>query len=269
MVIECVSELKVSGVLEVEQFFCRADNFGLLVHDSVTGETAAIDTPDPARIAAKLREKGWRLTHILTTHHHADHVEGHEALKRETGCRIYGAASDAARIPGFDVPVSEGGDFQFGGHAVRPLATPGHTNGHLSYYFADAGIVFTGDTLFSLGCGRLFEGSAATMWQSLQKLAALPPETLIYCGHDYTVDNSDFALTIEPENEALRDRAAEATSLAEAGKATLPVTLASELAANPFLRADVVRIQEHLACAGKEPEEVFAEIRRRKDNFRS
>jgi hydroxyacylglutathione hydrolase len=264
-----VSEkLPVSG-LEIEQFFCRADNFGLLLHDSVTGETAAVDTPEAAPILAKLEEKGWRLTHIFTTHHHFDHVEGHEVLKRETGCRIFGAARDEARIPGLDVRLSESAALKFGRFEVRSLETPGHTSGHLTYYFPEAGAVFTGDTLFSLGCGRLFEGDAATMWRSLQKIAALPSETLIYCGHDYTVDNSTFALTIEPENEALQRRADEALHLAEEGKATLPISLASERLTNPFLRPDSPAIQVRLGLAGQPLYEIFGEIRRRKDNFRN
>jgi hydroxyacylglutathione hydrolase len=264
-----VSEKKGAAGLEIEQFFCRADNFGLLIHDPVTGETAAVDTPDFAPIQAKLQEKGWRLTHIFTTHHHTDHVEGHIAFKSETGCQILGAASDEGRIPGMDVRLREGADFQLGRFWVRPLETPGHTSGHLTYYLPEPGVVFTGDTLFSLGCGRLFEGDAATMWRSLQKIAALPPETLIYCGHDYTVDNSGFALTIEPENEALQRRAGEALQLAEKGQATLPVSLANELAANPFLRAGSPAIQKRLGLTGSPLAEVFGEIRRRKDNFRN
>jgi hydroxyacylglutathione hydrolase len=256
------------STIEIHQFVCGADNFGLLLHDSSSGVTAAVDTPDPDPIRRALQDKGWKLTHILTTHHHHDHVEGHEALKAETGAAIIGSARDQGRIPGLDSPVGEGAQFALGAIAVKVMETPGHTLGHLCYWLPEQGVLFTGDTLFSLGCGRLFEGTAETMWSSLDRIRAMTPETLIYCGHEYTQSNARFALTIEPENEALQNRAAEVARLRKEGGATLPVRLSSEIAANPFLRPDSPHIQRRLGMEGAPLHQVFGEIRRRKDSFR-
>ncbi len=253
--------------LEIEQFICGADNYGVLIHDAADGVTASIDTPDAGPIRAALNRRGWRLTHIFTTHHHGDHVAGHSALKAETGCRIYGAETDKARIPGIDETLKEGDRFRFGRFEVRVIETPGHTSGHIAYWMPEAGVAFVGDTLFPFGCGRLLEGTAPQMWHSLQKLAGLPPETLLYCGHEYTLTNGRFALTIEPDNEALQQRYATMEALRAAGKPTVPSRLAEELATNPFLRAASSNIQARLGMAGHAPEEVFAEVRRRKDIF--
>jgi hydroxyacylglutathione hydrolase len=253
--------------LEIQQFPCRQDNFGVLVHAPGHGLTAAIDTPETEPIRRMLADKGWRLTHIFTTHHHGDHTAGHAALKAEFGCRIIGPAREADRIPGIDETVGEGDSFAFADEAVRVLETPGHTLGHVTYWLPKAGVAFVGDTLFSLGCGRLLEGDAEMMWNSLQKLMKLPPETRIYCGHEYTQSNAAFALSLEPGNAALRQRAAEVDRLRAAGEATLPVRLADELAANPFLRPDSREIQERLEKVGQPLATIFAEIRRRKDRF--
>jgi hydroxyacylglutathione hydrolase len=251
--------------LEIHQFMCRQDNFGVLIHDAAHGLTAAIDTPDPEPIRKALAEKGWRLTHILTTHHHGDHTAGHAALKAETGCHIVGPRKEAASIPGIDTQVAEGDEVRFGAEIARVLETPGHTLGHVTYAFPDAEVAFVGDTLFSLGCGRLLEGTAEMMWASLQKLMALPPQTRIYCGHEYTLSNARFALTIEPGNEALQKRAREVEALRAAGTFTLPVTLGDELAQNPFLRPHSSEIAERLGMVGQPLATIFAEIRRRKD----
>jgi hydroxyacylglutathione hydrolase len=253
--------------LQIHQFLCRQDNFGVLIHDPEAGLTAAIDAPETEPIRRALAEKGWRLTHILTTHHHGDHTAGHAALKAETGCHIVGPAKEAASIPGIDDQVGEGDSLSFGTQTVRVIETPGHTLGHVTYHLPDARVAFVGDTLFSLGCGRLLEGSAEMMWSSLQKLMALPPETSIYCGHEYTKSNAAFALTIEPGNAALQKRAREVDELRTAGQVTLPVTLADELAQNPFLRPDSLEIQERLGMVGQSLATIFAEIRRRKDRF--
>ncbi len=253
--------------LQIHQFLCRSDNFGVLIHDPERDVTAAIDTPEAGSIRAALKDKGWRLTHILTTHHHGDHTAGHKDLKAETGCRIVGPGKEAGTIPGIDVEVAEGDVFEFGDQRITILETPGHTLGHVTYYLPDAGVAFVGDTLFSLGCGRLLEGSADMMWASLQKLMELPGGTLIYCGHEYTKSNAAFALTVEPGNEALQKRAREVDVLRANNEFTLPVTLADELAQNPFLRPDSPEIQESVGMVGQPLATIFAEIRRLKDRF--
>jgi hydroxyacylglutathione hydrolase len=255
------------AALEIRQFLCRQDNFGVLIHDTANAVTAAIDAPETEPIRAVLAETGWRLTHIFTTHHHGDHTAGHEALKAETGCHIFGPAKEAASIPGIDSTVAEGDSFSFGDYVVRVIETPGHTLGHVTYWLPEAKVAFVGDTLFSLGCGRLLEGDAAMMWNSLQKLRKLPPETSIYCGHEYTKSNAAFALTIDPGNAALQKRAKEVDELRTHNQFTLPVTLGDELAQNPFLRPDSVEIQEKLGRVGQPLATIFADIRQRKDRF--
>ena len=253
--------------LEVHQFPTRSDNYGVLVHDPETEATAAIDAPDAEELLAALHEKGWVLSHILTTHHHHDHTAGNAIVKRMTGCTIVGPAKEAGAIPGIDIEVGEDDIVEIGSARARVIETPGHTRGHVSYHFPDDGLVFVGDTLFSVGCGRLLEGDAKTMWSSLEKLAALPPRTKLYCGHEYTDANCRFALTVEPENDALRARAAEAAALAEEGKPALPSTIEQELATNPFLRPDSAAIQKRLGMEGRPLAEIFGEIRKRKDRF--
>lgn len=253
--------------LEVHMFPCLSDNYGYLVHDPATGMTATIDTPEAAAIDAALTERGWRLTHILNTHHHFDHAGGNEALKAKWHCTVVGAANDAERIPGIDVRVADGDQVQLGSATATVLEVPGHTSGHIAYYFADAGVVFVGDTLFALGCGRLFEGTPAQMWNSLQKLMALPDDTVVYCAHEYTQSNAAFALSVEPGNQALVARADEVARLRAHGKPTVPSTIGLEKATNPFLRARSGELQQHLGLVGAAAVDVFAETRRRKDHF--
>ena len=253
--------------LEIHQFPTRGDNYGVLIHDPVTEATASIDAPDADEVLAALHEKGWVLTHILVTHHHSDHTAGNKALKHKTGCTIIGPALEARSIPGIDVKVAEGDTIDIGGTRATVIETPGHTKGHVSYYFPEDGIVFVGDTLFSVGCGKLLEGDAPTMWSSLEKLMILPRDTQVYCGHEYSNANCRFALTIEPENDALQARAAEVAQLAERGAPSLPTTIGQELDTNPFLRPGSPDIQKRLDMEGSAPAEVFAEIRRRKDRF--
>lgn len=253
--------------LEIYQFNCRTDNFGVLVHDPEIGVTASIDAPDAAAIDEALVHKGWTLSHILLTHHHYDHVDGNKALKAKWGAVIVGNEADAARLPELDIAVKCGSSFQFGMHQVDFIDTPGHTIGHVALHFAGQNLLFTGDTMFALGCGRIFEGTAEQMWSSLQKLAALPDETTIYCGHEYTKANAAFAVTVDPENEQLRQRAAEIDQLRSRGLATLPTSLGLEKATNPFLRAGDRQIQALLNMTGAPEVDVFAEIRRRKDAF--
>jgi hydroxyacylglutathione hydrolase len=251
--------------LEIEQFPCLSDNFGVLIHDDAANVTASIDAPDADAVNRALQDKGWRLSHILTTHHHADHTGGNLALKAATGCKIIGPRAEKAKIPGIDEAVGQGDSFQFGGFDMRVLDTPGHTACHITYWCPTAGVAFAGDTLFAIGCGRVIEGNAQMMWESLQKLMALPRDTVVYCGHEYTQANARFALTIEPENEALKARAKEVDRLRAAGKATLPTNIGLELATNPFLRPHVAAIQERLGMVGKPDWQIFGEIRERKN----
>ena len=249
--------------LEIHQFPCLSDNFGVLIRDADV--VASIDAPDAKAVAAALAGKGWRLTHILTTHHHGDHTDGNLAVKAETKCTIVGPRAEAARIPGIDTQVGQGDTFKFGTHEVRVLDTPGHTAGHISYWIPSANVAFVGDTLFAIGCGRVIEGNAQMMWQSLQKLMALPKETAVYCGHEYTQANAKFALTVEPENAALQKRAKEIDQLRAAGKPTLPTNIGLELETNPFLRPHVPAIQQRLGMVGKPEWQIFGEIRERKN----
>ncbi|MGE3149283.1 MAG: hydroxyacylglutathione hydrolase [Pseudorhodoplanes sp.] len=252
---------------ETYLFKCLKDNYGVLLHDRVTGATASIDAPEVAPIEAALQRTGWKLSDILVTHHHADHTDGIAALKEKYKCRVVAPAQEADRIPLVDETVTEGDTVKVGNLSGKVLDTPGHTNGHISYIFAQDRLAFVGDTLFSIGCGRVIEGTPAMMWQSLLKLRALPDDTLIFCGHEYTLANVKFALTIEPGNPALNGRAKTAERMIATGDPTIPVLLGAEKAANPFLRADVPAVAAAVGLAGKPAAEVFAEIRERKNNF--
>jgi hydroxyacylglutathione hydrolase len=255
-------------MIEIRQFPSLADNYGYLVRDRSTGATAAIDTPDPEAINAALGEAGWRLTHILNTHWHPDHAGGNLALKEKWGCRIVGPRGEAAKIPGIDELVGEGDIVALGGAEAVVIDTPGHTLGHIVYHFAADGAAFVGDTIFALGCGRLFEGAPDQMWTSLSKLAVLAPETKLYCAHEYTEANAKFALTVDPANDALKQRAAAVREKRARGEPTVPSTLADELATNPFLRARERGVQEAIGLPRADAVAVFAEVRRRKDVFR-
>lgn len=252
--------------LKIYQFSCLQDNFGVLIHDTGSGLTASIDAPESGAVVSALEETGWTLSHILVTHHHHDHVGGVDSLKSAFGCRVVGPKADAHRIPNLDVLVAEGDSFEFGAFRAKIFGTPGHTSGHIAYWFEDPGVLFAGDTMFSLGCGRLFEGSANDMWASLTKLMALPPETKLYCGHEYTLANGLFALTIEPGNADLISRVDEVKRLVDQGQPTLPSTLMTELKTNPFLRASSREIRRNLDMQHDSDATVFAEIRKRKDN---
>lgn len=251
--------------LEIEQFACLTDNYAVLIHDEEAGVTASIDAPDADAILARLEEKGWKLTHLLVTHHHADHTGGNLALKEATGCTVIGPAGEAERIPGLDQAVGEGDIVTFGNFEIKVLETPGHTIGHIAYWIPEARVAFVGDTMFAMGAGRIFEGNAEMMWKSLQKLMELPPNTEIYCGHEYTVANARFALTVDPENLALQNRAKEVDQLRDLGKPTLPTRMDKELETNPFLRPHVSAIRERLGMPFAQDWKVFAEIRARKN----
>ena len=252
-------------MLEVYQFPCLMDNYGYLIHEAKQNKTAAIDTPDPDKITAALAHKGWQLDYIFNTHHHFDHAGGNTELKDKTGCQIFGPKGEADKIPSLDKAVGEGARVAFGAEEAIVFDLPGHTLGHIAYYFAESGIIFVGDTLFALGCGRLFEGTPVQMWDSLQKLMALPDDTVVYCAHEYTQANAQFALSVEPNNQALVERAAEIAQTRAQNKPTVPTTLQLEKATNPFLRPMSAEIQKTLNMVGAKEVDVFAETRKRKD----
>jgi hydroxyacylglutathione hydrolase len=256
--------------LEIHQFICLEDNFGLLVHDAESGATASVDAPDGDAIAREVQRLGWRLTHVLLTHHHLDHVQGVPQLRQAfPGLCVVGARKDAARMGRLDMTVGEGDEVAIGGALARVLETPGHTTGHLAYHFLEDEAVFVGDTLFSLGCGRVFEGTMETMYDSLERLAELPDETRVYCGHEYTQANARFALTVDPENPMLLERAREVDALRAAGQYTLPTTIGLERATNPFLRTEDPLVQRAMGMSDADPVEVFAKMRERKNSFRA
>jgi len=246
---------------------CLSDNYAYLIHDAATGATACIDVPEAAPILAALAERDWKLSHILITHHHHDHVGGVAALAGATGARVIGAAADAHRLPPLDEAVAEGDTVRVGMAEGRVLDVSGHTVGHIAFHFADSALVFTADSLMALGCGRLFEGDAATMWRSLSKLAALPPDTLVCSGHEYTAANARFALSIEPGNPALVARAAAIEAARAEGRPTVPSLLSEELATNPFLRAATPEVRAAVGLPDGPDAAVFAAVRARKDRF--
>jgi hydroxyacylglutathione hydrolase len=253
--------------LQIHQIPVLSDNYVYLARDPATGTCAAVDPAVAEPVLAALDRLGWRLTHILNTHHHADHVGGNRELKAATGCTIIGNRDDAGRIPGIDVRVTEGDEVALGSQRATVIDVSGHTRGHIAYWFPDSAAVFCGDALFALGCGRLFEGTPGQMWSSLAKLRELPPETRVYCAHEYTQANARFALSLDPDNAALRARAAEIDSLRAEGRPTVPSTIGEERATNPFLRADAEDLQRAAGLAGRDAVTAFAEIRRRKDVF--
>jgi hydroxyacylglutathione hydrolase len=254
--------------MSVHQYLCLTDNYGALIHDSTTGATACVDVPEAGPTLAALAERGWTLSDILITHHHADHIQGVPEVKAKfPNAKVWGPAKDVARIPFLDRQVREGDLAHVGSLRAKVIETPGHTLGHIAYHFDRDAAAFCGDTLFSLGCGRVFETPYPVMWSSLAKLAALPGETKVYCGHEYTQANGRFAVTIEADNPALKARVEEVVRLRAEGRPTLPTTITAELAANPFLRAEDPAVQAAVGMTGADPAAVFAEIRARKDRF--
>ncbi|MDE0534080.1 MAG: hydroxyacylglutathione hydrolase [Albidovulum sp.] len=251
--------------LEIVTVPCLSDNYAYLIRDDRTGATAVVDAPHADPIAASLASRGWRLDKILITHHHFDHIGGVERLKRDHGATIVGAASDSSRLPPLDEAVSEGDSVAVGDAVCRILDVSGHTVGHIAYVFP--GAAFTADSLMALGCGRVFEGTAEMMWSSLSKLAALPPDTEIYSGHEYTAANARFAMTVEPDNETLKRREADIARLRSENRPTVPSTLSLELETNPFLRARLDSVKASMGMPGASDAAAFAEIRKRKDNF--
>jgi len=253
--------------LTVAQFITRSDNFAVLLHDPESGKTAAIDAPEADPIIATLKQHGWTLSHIFVTHKHFDHIEGIPALQAAYDCEVIGPEASAAETGMYDRTVKDGDSFEWGGRQVHVIETPGHTLDHVSFHIQDEKMVFVGDTVFSLGCGRVIEGDHAMMWDSIKAIRALPDETQLYCGHEYTLANAKFALTVDPQNAALKIRAAEVAKLINEGYPALPTTIAQEKATNPFLRADDPALMKGLGMAGAKPAEVFRKIRTRKDKF--
>lgn len=253
--------------MEIERLPCRTDNYVWLLHEPRTGSVAVVDPADAEPVAERLAARGETLDFILNTHHHGDHVGGNLALKARYGCTVVGPRADAARIPGIDIALGEGDRFAFGAEEARIFDVPGHTRGHIAFWFEGAGALFCGDTLFALGCGRLFEGSPAQMWDSLSKLRALPDATQVYCAHEYTQSNARFALTADPANAALKARAASVDAARAKGEATVPSLLGEEKRTNPFLRADDPGLARAAGLAGAAPADVFAAVRAAKDRF--
>jgi hydroxyacylglutathione hydrolase len=251
----------------VDVFTARSDNFGYLVHDAASGRTAAIDAPEAAAIRQALARRGWTLNDIFVTHHHVDHVEAIPELKAEFGVRVVGPRGEADKIADLDALVAGGDTVTLGETVFQVYDAPGHTLGHIVFHDVEGKHLFTADALFSLGVGRMFEGTPGPMWEGVKALRELPDDTKVYCGHEYTASNAKFALSIDPDNPALQKRAAEVAALREAGQPTIPFSLGEDKAANPFLRADDPVLARHFGLEGADPAEVFAAIRKGKDNF--
>lgn len=250
----------------IHQFMCLSDNYGVLVHDPDTRRTATIDAPEAAPILAALKDKGWELTDILLTHHHADHTQGIGALKAAyPEARLVGPAKESDKIVPLDLAVGDGDFIKVGGLKASVIEVPGHTAGHIAYYFKANDLLFAGDTLFALGCGRPFEAPARVLYHSLMKLARLPGCVEVYCGHEYTLSNAKFALSVDGDNELLVSRAAEIERLRAAGEFTLPTTIAIERATNPFLRSDEPEIRAAMGLPYADAADVFAALRERKN----
>ena len=252
--------------LKIHQFPCLSDNYGFLIHDPASGETACIDTPDAQAYLREADAKGWTITQIWNTHWHPDHAGGNEAIKAATGCKVIAPATDAPKIAAVDRTVAQGDTVALGSFTADVIDVGGHTLGHCAYYLRQAATAFVGDALFPLGCGRMFEGTPGQFWASILRLKALPPETMLYSAHEYTQSNARFALHADPENAALAAYAANVDSLRASGEWTVPTTLAAELATNPFLRADAPDLAAR--WGGSSAIETFAALRLAKDTFR-
>jgi len=254
-------------MLQIHQISVLNDNYIYLIHDAKSGETAVVDPAVAEPVIGTLKQNGWNLTCILNTHHHADHVGGNLSLKQQTNCQIIGSENDQQRIPGITQTVNESDTLKLGEYPIQVINCTGHTTGHIAFYIPAANALFCGDTLFSMGCGRLFEGTAEQMQQSLNKFSALPLDTKIYCAHEYTAANAQFALSVEPENKDLLATIERVKQLRANKQATVPTTLAQELATNPFLRTNSSEIQKTLAMQGASELAIFTELRERKNRF--
>jgi len=253
--------------LEVELIPALSDNYIYLAHEPDSGETAVVDPAEAKPVLEAAKAKGWTITHILNTHHHGDHTGGNKEVQQATGAPIVGPKYDEGRIPGIQVALEEGDSYALGNAAAKVFFTPGHTRGHICFWFEDADVLFSGDTLFALGCGRLFEGSPADMWESLQKLRRLPDTCLVFCGHEYTQTNARCARDCDPENAKLKAYADRIQQQRAAGKPTIPAQLGEEKACNPFLRADDPGLAQAIGMAGAAPVEVFAAVREKRNGY--
>lgn len=253
--------------LELVTIPCLTDNYAYLIHNAATGETALVDVPEAPPILAALQTRGWRLDHILITHHHPDHIDGVPDVVAATGAKVTGATADAHRLPPLDTRVAEGDTLTICGEPCHVIDVSGHSIGHIAFHFPASGLVFTADSLMALGCGKLFEGTPAQAYASLLKLAALPGDPLVCSGHEYTASNARFAATLEAGNPALMSRIAQVTALREKGQPTVPSRLSDELATNPYLRAHLPQMKAAVNMPSATDAEVFAEIRARKDRF--
>jgi hydroxyacylglutathione hydrolase len=251
--------------LLIDQIPVLQDNYIYVLHEPDSGATAAVDPAVAEPVLDHVRRRGWRLTHVLNTHHHNDHTGGNLTLKSQAGVKIVGARQDSQRIPGIDIEVADGVSFLLGTAAAMVMDVPGHTVGHVAYWFPESHALFSGDTLFAMGCGRLFEGTPEQMWSSLMKIRNLPDDTLVYCAHEYTQSNARFARMVERDNADLLARVADIEARRSRGQPTVPSLLALERKTNPFLRADVEAVKCGVGLPGADPARVFAEIRRRKD----
>jgi hydroxyacylglutathione hydrolase len=260
-------ETGVMATLDVHRIPARSDNYLWLVREPASGAVAIVDPADAQPVIDKCEELGLSLTHILNTHHHGDHTGGNLELKEKYGCIVVGSVADQARIPGIDIAVGDGDTYDLGEETAQVFDVTGHTLGHIMYWFADSKALFCGDTLFAMGCGRLSEGTADQMWTALSKFSALPDDTSVYCAHEYTQTNARFALTIEPDNAALQERAALVDRMRADDIATVPSLLGDERATNPFLRAAEPELMAAIGMSGAAPVDVFAETRKGKDNF--
>lgn len=254
-------------MLDIRQIPVLSDNYVYLVHEPETGATAVVDPAVTEPVLAEAKRLGWTITHILNTHHHGDHTGGNREIQAATGCQIIGPRADRDRIPGIQSEVGDGDTVRFGATKAQVFDVPGHTRGHIAYWFEAEDALFCGDTLFALGCGRVFEGTHAQMWHSLGKLKALPDSTRVYCAHEYTQANARFALSVDGSNPDLRARATEIDVQRSLGQPTVPSLLGIEKATNPFLRADDPVLAANVGLAGADAVSVFAEVRTRKDSF--
>ncbi len=253
--------------LEIHQIPVLDDNYVYLLHEAKSGATGVVDPAVAKPVLAEAERLGWRITHILNTHHHGDHVGGNREIIEATGCKVVGAKVDRARIPGIVEEVEEGDRVAMGEAEAEVYFVPGHTSGHIAYWFRESKALFCGDTIFALGCGRLLEGTPQDMWPSLKKLRALPDDTRVYCAHEYTEANFAFARTIEFTNQALMDRGAAVIAARSRGERTVPSLLGEEKLTNPFMRADVPELAAAIQMRNSDPVAVFAEVRGRKDRF--
>ncbi|MEQ1638545.1 MAG: hydroxyacylglutathione hydrolase [Methylococcales bacterium] len=254
-------------MLNIIQLPALENNYIYIIHEPDSGETAVIDPTLAAPVLEVLKPNQWSLKYILNTHHHWDHIGANVELKQATGCQCAASVVDKTRIPAVDLTLKERDCIMLGALTIEVIDTPGHTLGHIAYYIPEANALFCGDTLFAMGCGRLFEGSAEQLWQSLQKLKALPKKTQVYCAHEYTRNNGRFALTVEPGNSQLQQRMAKVVQQRQHNLATIPTSIGDELATNPFLREDSPAIQQHLNMQKQPALAIFTELRRLKDSF--